>query len=63
MKKILYTLLSVNLFFLMGCEGFLDENPKSSKTAGDYYKIESQAVANVNYLYRNGAPRRISHQG
>ncbi len=61
MKKILYTLLSVNLFFLMGCEGFLDENPKSSKTAGDYYKTESQAVANVNYLYRNGAPRRISH--
>ena len=59
MKKILVC-LSLGLLWLTSCNEFLDESPKSSLTDVDYYKTEAQAKANVNYLYRNGAPRRIS---
>jgi len=60
MKKILIC-LSVGLLWLTSCNEFLDESPKSSLTDVDYYKTEAQAKANVNYLYRNGAPGRISN--
>jgi len=60
MKKILIC-LSVSLLFMTSCNDFLDESPKSALTEVDYYKTEAQATANVNYLYRNGAPRRISY--
>ncbi len=61
MKKILYTILCSILLGITGCNDFLDENPRSSITSADYYKTEAQALSNVNYLYRNGAPRRISN--
>ena len=60
MKKIL-AFLSLGLLFMTSCDEFLEESPKSSLTDVDYYKTEAQATANVNYLYRNGAPRRISY--
>ncbi|RKD88168.1 RagB/SusD family nutrient uptake outer membrane protein [Mangrovibacterium diazotrophicum] len=60
MKKIIL-LLSVGLLCLTSCDKFLEESPKSSITDVDYYTTEAQATANVNYLYRNGAPRRISY--
>ena len=60
MKKIL-ACLSVGLLFLTSCNDFLEESPKSSLTDVDYYKTEAQATANVNYLYRNGAPQRIAY--
>ncbi|HZL09119.1 MAG TPA: RagB/SusD family nutrient uptake outer membrane protein [Prolixibacteraceae bacterium] len=60
MKKILIC-LSVGLLWLTSCDKFLEESPKSSITDVDYYKTEAQATANVNYLYRNGAPGRISN--
>lgn len=61
MKKILTTaILCAGLFSITSCSDFLDENPKSSLTSAAYYKTEAQAEANVNYLYRNGASRRIS---
>jgi len=60
MKKIL-ACLSVGLLCMTSCDDFLDENPKSSITGGSYYTTEAQATANVNYLYRNGAPQRIAY--
>ena len=38
------------------CNDFLTEESKSSLTAPDYYQTQAQAEANVNYLYRTGAP-------
>lgn len=62
MKKIkIFALLSIGFLSMTSCNGFLDESPKSSLSDVDYYKTEAQATANVNYLYRNGAPRRISY--
>ncbi|WP_080904673.1 RagB/SusD family nutrient uptake outer membrane protein [Parabacteroides sp. Marseille-P3160] len=63
MKKIVFSLLSIGLFGMTACNSFLDENPKSSITSGAYYKTEAQAIANVNYLYRSGAPQRYSNAG
>jgi len=60
MKKIL-AFLSLSLFFMTSCDEFLEESPKSSLTDVDYYKTEAQATENVNFLYRSGAPRRISY--
>ncbi len=60
MKKII-VFLSLSLFILTSCDEFLEENPKSSITEDSYYQTEAQATENVNYLYRNGAPRRISY--
>ncbi len=60
MKKII-VFLSLSLFYLTSCDKFLEESPKSSLTDVDYYKTEAQATENVNFLYWNGAPRRISY--
>lgn len=59
MRKII-VFLSLSLVYLTSCTDFLDENPKSSITGDNYYKTETQALENVNYLYRIGATRRIS---
>lgn len=45
------------------CNDFLEEESKSSLTAGDYYKTQAQAEANVNYLYRTGAPSVLTSAG
>lgn len=59
MKKI-FVCLVLGLLLTTSCNDFLEESPKSAITDVDYYKTEAQATANVNYLYRNGAPGRIS---
>lgn len=48
---------------MTSCDSFLDENPKSSRTSNDYYKTESQAKSNVNFLYRAGAIGSITGAG
>ncbi|MBK5720501.1 RagB/SusD family nutrient uptake outer membrane protein [Dysgonomonas sp. Marseille-P4677] len=63
MKKIVYILACVSLLVMTACNDFLEEEPRSSMTSAAYYKTEAQALANVNYLYRNGAPGRISNAG
>ncbi|MFI2741915.1 RagB/SusD family nutrient uptake outer membrane protein [Zhouia sp. PK063] len=63
MKNIFQILSISGLLLLTSCSDFLDESPKSSITSVDYYKTEAQATANVNYLYRNGAPPQISSSG
>jgi len=45
------------------CNKFLEEEPKSGITIGQYYETEAQARDNVNYLYRNGATQRYSVAG
>lgn len=62
MKKILFLILGACLC-LTSCDSFLDENPKSSRTSNAYYKTESQARSNVNYLYRTGAISSITGAG
>jgi len=62
MNKILLFILGA-CFCLSSCDSFLDENPKSSRTSNDYYKTESQARSNINYLYRTGAPSAVSGAG
>ena len=64
MKKILITaIVCSGLMMFSSCNNFLDENPKSSLTLQDYYKTAAQATANVNYLYRSGAPSQYSDAG
>ena len=60
MKKICL-FLAAGLLCLTSCDKFLEESPKSDLTDVDYYKTEAQATANINYLYRNGAPQRIAY--
>lgn len=60
MKKIIGFLL-LSIFYFTSCDEFLEESPKSSLTDVDYYETEAQALENVTYLYRTGAPRRISY--
>lgn len=38
------------------CSGFLDEDPRSSVTGNSFYETPSQAVSNINSLYRAGFP-------
>ena len=52
MKKILTVAIACAcLTGFSACNDFLEEKPKSSLTAPDYYQTEAQAQANVNYLY------------
>ena len=65
MKNIL-TIATACAFLAGGfcsCNDFLDEEVKSSVTAPDYYKTQAQAEANVNDLYRTGAPSVTSSVG
>lgn len=63
MKRLLYIIACIGLVVMTACNDFLDEDPKSSMTSAAYYKTEAQALSNVNYLYRNGAPGRLSNAG
>lgn len=49
------------LLSLNSCNDFLEEKSKTKLTFEDYYKTEKQALENVNRLYWDGAPRRISY--
>lgn len=60
MNKLISISVLSTLIAFSACDSFLDEDPKSSLTDVSYYTTEAQAFSNVNYLYRSGAPRRIS---
>ncbi|WP_454881796.1 RagB/SusD family nutrient uptake outer membrane protein [Sphingobacterium detergens] len=61
MKNKLYMLLLAGVTLTTSCNKFLEEDPKSGIVLGNFYKTESQARENVNYLYRTGAPQRSSY--
>lgn len=63
MKKIIYAFVGAALLCTTSCDSFLDVNPKDSITSGGYYKTEQQAIANINKLYRQGAPERYANAG
>ena len=64
MKKILTSLMACAcLVGFSACDSFLDEEPKSQLTSNNYYLSEAHALQNVNYLYRTGAPARLSSTG
>ncbi len=62
-KNIFLYLCVAGLLSLSSCDGFLEEESRSDLTFEDYYNTEAQAIANVNRLYWEGAPRRISDAG
>ena len=57
-KNIAIALLSLALFVNISCESFLDEDPRSTVTAGFYYENAAQAEENIISMYRRGAPDR-----
>ncbi len=57
-KNIAMALLSLALFVNISCESFLDEDPRSTVTAGFYYENAAQAEENIISMYRRGAPDR-----
>ena len=64
MKKILTVAIACAcLTGFSACNDFLEEKPRSSLTAPDYYQTEAQAQANVNYLYRTGASSKLTGAG
>lgn len=42
---------------MSSCDGFLDEDPKDTKTNGQFWKTEADAKTAINGLYYNGVPR------
>ncbi|MEJ5053221.1 RagB/SusD family nutrient uptake outer membrane protein [Sphingobacterium sp. MYb382] len=62
-KNIVYALFVTGLFALSSCTKFLEEDVRSGKTLETYFKTEAQALAQVNSLYRRGAPTNYSSAG
>lgn len=62
-NKFIYSLILGSSLLFSSCEKFLEEEPKSGVTLGQYYQSEAQAIGNVNSLYRRGAPTRYSNAG
>lgn len=57
MKKILkYTIIFFLVAIYTSCTDFLNENPKSSVSTGQFFATESDAISAVNNLYRTGFP-------
>ena len=64
MKKILTSMMACAcLVGFSACDGFLDEEPRGTLTTNSYYLNEAHAQQNVNYLYRVGAPIRLTSTG
>ncbi|MDR1403044.1 MAG: RagB/SusD family nutrient uptake outer membrane protein [Tannerellaceae bacterium] len=60
MKKIIYLFACVALLIsATACDNFLEEEPKDRLTSTAYYQTEAQATANVNWLYWEGAVKRL----
>lgn len=53
--KSIFCMIALSLV-MSSCEGFLDENPLDEKTAGQFWKTESDAQTGVNALYFGGVP-------
>ena len=64
MKKILTVAIACAcLTGFSACNDFLEERPKSSLPAPDYFQTGAQAQANVNYLNRTGASSKLTGAG
>ena len=64
MKKILTSIMACAcLVGFSACDSFLDEEPKGTLTSNNYYLSQAHAEQNVNYLYRTGAPARLTSTG
>jgi len=61
--KLLYSLILGGTLLFSSCEKFLEEEPRSGVTLGQYYQTQAQAEGNINSLYRRGAPTRYSNAG
>src|SRR5690606_1150683 len=62
-KNIAIALLWSSTIIFGACESFLEEEPRSSVAKDAYYQNEAQARAQVNTLYRMGAPLRYASAG
>ena len=64
MKKILTSMMACAcLIGFSACDSFLDEEPKSTLTSNLFYQDQIQIEQAVNYLYRNGAPNKLTGAG
>ena len=64
MKKILtIAVLGATLAGFTACDSFLEEEPRSSMTNVAYNQTEEQMIGQVNYLYRNGVPDKLTNMG
>ena len=64
MKKILtIAVLGATLAGFTACDSFLEEEPRSSMTNVAYNQTEDQMIGQVNYLYRNGVPDKLTNMG
>lgn len=61
--KNIFWIMCTGVLTLGSCESFLDEDPRSTVTSAAYYTNQSQALENVNALYRRGAPVRYASAG
>ena len=62
-KNFAIAILLTGALSLSSCEKFLEENPDSNEQLEVFFKTEAQATANVNALYRRGAPVRYGNAG
>ena len=62
-KNFAIAILLTGALGLSSCEKFLEEKPLSNETLNFFFKTEAQAIANVNALYRRGAPVRYGNAG
>jgi len=64
MKKILTSMMACAcLIGFSACDSFLDEEPKSTMTSNLFYQDQIQIEQAVNYLYRTGAPNKLTGAG
>lgn len=54
MKKL--TIIFLGIFFLVSCDDFLTENPKTQIFVDNYFETPADARAIVNGVYRRGVP-------
>lgn len=64
MKNILtVAFICAGIASFTSCSSFLDEDPKSSMTSAAYNQTGDQIIDQVNYLYRNGVPDKLTNMG
>src|SRR5690625_6279004 len=54
MKK--FTVILLGLFFMVSCDNFLTENPKTQIFVDTYFDKPEDARAMANAMYRSGVP-------
>jgi len=62
-KNIIFAIFISGLLGFSSCSKFLEEDVRSGKTLETYFKTEAEAQAQINALYRRGAPTNYSSAG